>query len=270
VSNQLSPRYRVVGVIHLPPLPGSARGGPAADLATILGRVRRDADAYAAGGANALMIENFGDVPFARGSVGPQVVAAMTRATVVAAEASGLPIGVNVLRNDVLSAVAIAAMAGGSFVRANVYAGVSITDQGMIQGDAEAVQALIRRLGAAVDVWADIDVKHAAPLAARPLRDLAEDAIERGLAAATIVSGRATGQPASIDDLRAVRAGAPGAAMYVGSGATAESAPTLLKHADGLIVGTAAKTDGIVTAPVDPDRVRHIVDAASGAPDRRE
>lgn len=234
----------------------------------MLDRVRRDAEAYVAGGADALIVENFGDVPFARGSVGPHVIAAMTRATVAARVVSGLPLGVNILRNDVVGAVAVAAMASGSFVRANVYVGVTVTDQGLIQGNAEQVQAFIRRLGASVDIWADIDVKHAAPLAARPLSDLAEDAIERGLAAATIVSGRATGQPASIDDLVAVRAGAPNAAMYVGSGATAESASALLTHADGLIVGTAAKIDGIVTHPVDATRVRAIVDAALQVPQR--
>ncbi len=234
----------------------------------ILDRVRRDAEAYVAGGADALIVENFGDVPFARGPVGPHVIAAMTRAAVAVRDVSGLPLGVNILRNDVVGAVAVATMAGGSFVRANVYVGVTVTDQGVIQGDAEHVQAFIRRLGASVDIWADIDVKHAAPLAPRPLSDLAEDATNRGLAAATIVSGRATGHPASIDDLLAVRAGAPHAPTYVGSGATTESAPALLAHADGLIVGTAAKIDGIVTQAVDPTRVRAIVDAASQVPRR--
>ena len=160
-------------------------------------------------------------------------------------------------------------MAGGSFVRANVYVGVAITDQGLIQGSAEEVQRLIRRLGAPLEVWADIDVKHAAPLAARPLADLAEDAVDRGLAAATIVSGRATGQPASPDDLVAVRTGAPDVPMYIGSGATAASAAALLTLADGLIVGTAAKYDGIVTHAVDLARVQAFVEAARGNDDSR-
>ncbi|HEY8447607.1 MAG TPA: BtpA/SgcQ family protein [Thermomicrobiales bacterium] len=253
---------RVVGVVHLPPLPGSARGGPAASMRDVLAAARRDAAAYAEGGADALIVENFGDVPFVKERVGAHVVAAMTLAVAAVREETGLPVGVNVLRNDVLSAVSIAAMAGGSFVRANVYVGATVTDQGLIEGRAEEVQALIRRLGADVAVWADVDVKHAAPLAPRPLGELAEDAVERGLAGAVIVTGRATGQPAADADLRAVRAAVPHTPLYVGSGVTAETVSALLRIADGVIVGTASKMDGIVTNPVSVERVREIVAAA--------
>ena len=133
--------------------------------------------------------------------------------------------GVNVLRNDVEAAVAIAALAGGQFVRANVYAGAAVTDQGLIEGRADAVQALVRRLDAPISVWADIDVKHAAPVAARPIGELAEDAVMRGLAGAIIVSGAGTGHPTNLADLRAVRAALPGTPIYVGSGATETTLP---------------------------------------------
>ena len=255
---------RLVGVIHLPPLPGSARGGAAGELPSILERARRDAAAYAHGGAGAVIVENFGDAPFARDRVRAHVVAAMTLAVAAVRQETGLPIGVNVLRNDVLSAVAVAAMAGGSFVRANVYVGAAVTDQGVIEGRADEVQQLIRRLGADVAVWADVDVKHAAPLAPRPLADLAEDAVERGLARAIIVTGPATGQPVATADLHAVRRAVPDTPLYVGSGVTVETIADLLGVADGVIVGTAAKVDGVVTNPVDVERVRAIARAAAG------
>lgn len=254
-------RPRLVGVVHLPPLPGSARGGNASDFNALIDTVRRDAEAYANGGADALIVENFGDIPFVKNRVGPHVVAAMTLAALAAQDASGLPIGVNVLRNDVLSAVAIAALTGAVFVRANVYVGAALTDQGLIEGESEAVQAYIRRLGVPIHVWADVDVKHAVSLAERPLGDVAEDAVERGLAAAVIVTGRATGQPASLDDLRTVRAALPSGALYVGSGVSPETLPGLRQFADGAIVGTAAKRDGLLTNPVDVERVRRLVEA---------
>jgi membrane complex biogenesis BtpA family protein len=254
--------FRIVGVIHLPPLPGSARGPSAREMNGILESVRRDAAAWAGGGANALIVENFGDLPFRKGAVGPETVAAMTLAVSLAISESGLPVGVNVLRNDVEAAVAIAAHAGGQFVRANVYAGAAVTDQGLIEGCADSVQALIRRLDTPISVWADVDVKHAAPLSSRPIGDQAEDAVARGLAEAVIVSGAGTGQPTNADDLRAVRAALPGTPLYVGSGATAITLPSLLTIADGAIVGTAAKADGIVANSVDPDRVRALVAAA--------
>lgn len=255
--------YRVVGVLHLPPLPGSARGGSTHDLQRIEDAVRRDAAAYAEAGVNALLIENFGDVPFRPGRVEASVVAMMTRFALAVAAETALPHGINVLRNDVRSAVAIAAGTGGRFVRANVYVGAALTDQGVIQGEAAAVQADRRRLGAEIAVWADIDVKHAVQLAPRPLAELAEDAVERGLAAALIVSGRATGQPAAMSDLTAVREVSRTVPLYVGSGVTAENVAGLLETADGVIVGTAAKVGGLVANPVDVHRARAIVAAAA-------
>jgi membrane complex biogenesis BtpA family protein len=260
--------FRIVGVIHLPPLPGSARGSSARDMHGILESVRRDTAAWAIGGADALIVENFGDVPFRKGAVGPETVAAMTVAVSLASAESGLPVGVNVLRNDVEAAVAIAALAGGQFVRANVYAGAAVTDQGLIEGRADAVQALVRRLDAPISVWADIDVKHAAPVAARPIGELAEDAVMRGLAGAIIVSGAGTGHPTNLADLRAVRAALPGTPIYVGSGATETTLPSLLEIANGAIVGTAAKVDSIVANPVDPHHVRALVAAARSISDR--
>ena len=124
------------------------------------------------------------------------------------------------------------------------------------------MQALIRRLGAEISVWADVDVKHASPLAHRPIGDLAADAIERGLAGAVIVTGGGTGQPVAGSDLRAVREALPSAPIYIGSWARADTVADLLREADGVIVGTAAKVDGIVTNRVDLERVRAIVQAA--------
>ncbi|HEV2108348.1 MAG TPA: BtpA/SgcQ family protein [Thermomicrobiales bacterium] len=261
-GSHLEPRHRIVGVIHLPALPGSALGGPSASLGGILEGARRDAAAYAEGGAHAVIVENFGDIPFASDSVSAATIAAMTLAVDAVRRASGLPVGVNVLRNDVLSAVAIAAMAGGSFVRANVYIGAAVTDQGLIEGRAHDVQVLIKALDAPISVWADVDVKHAASLAERPIGDLAEDAVRRGLARAVIVTGKSTGDPTAKTDLEHVRQSLPDTPIYVGSGATPGCIPSLLEIADGAIVGTAAKHDGIVTNPVNVHRVRALVGAA--------
>lgn len=254
--------FRIVGVIHLPPLPGSARGPAASAMAGILDRVRRDATAWADGGANALIVENFGDVPFRKGPVGPETIAAMTLAVSVAIEEGGLPVGVNVLRNDVEAAVAIAALSGGAFVRANVYVGAAVTDQGLIEGRADSVQAMVRNLGSSIEVWADINVKHAAQLAPRPIGELAEDAVKRGLAGALIVTGTGTGRPTDPTDLSSVRDSMPNTPLYVGSGATPASIPSLLSIADGVIVGTGAKTDADPANLVMVDKVRALVAAA--------
>lgn len=211
------------------------------------------------------MVENFHDVPFHKGPVGPETISAMTVAVSVALQESGLPTGVNVLRNDVEAAAAIAAMTGASFIRANVYVGAAVTDQGLIEGRADAVQALIKRLDANVDVWADVDVKHAAQLAPRSLGELAEDAIKRGLASALIVTGAGTGHPTSLDDVRAVRAAMPNAPIYIGSGANPDTLAGLLEVADGAIIGSAAKEHANPANAVDVRLVKMLVETARTA-----
>lgn len=253
---------RIVGVIHLPALPGTPRGGNASDVARVISLARQDAAAWTEGGADALMVENFHDVPFHKGPVGPETIAAMTLAVAAVMNESGLPTGVNVLRNDVEAAAGIAAMTGASFIRANVYVGAAVTDQGLIEGRADMVQALIRRLDAPVEVWADVDVKHAAQLAPRGLGELAEDAVKRGLARALIVTGAGTGHPTSLDDVRVVRAAMPRTPLYVGSGANAETLPALLEIADGAIIGSAAKENADPANPVDARLVKALARAA--------
>jgi membrane complex biogenesis BtpA family protein len=237
-------------------------GGNAASLASIIDRAKRDASALANGGVGAIIVENFGDVPFARDRVESPTVAAMTLAVDAVMHETGLPIGVNVLRNDGLSAVSIAAATGASFVRINVYVGAAVTDQGLIQGNAEAVQMLIRQLGANVDVWADVDVKHAAQLAPRPIGEYAADAIDRGLAKAVIVTGGGTGKEIDLGDLESVRTTLPTALIFAGSGVTDTTVAKILSLADGVIVGTYFKREGEVSDLVDVERVRRLVAAA--------
>jgi len=257
----------VIGMVHLPPLPGSPRYEPAGPggggRAAIREAAVRDAVALRSGGAHAVMVENFGDVPFFKDAVGPHTVAEMTAVVSAVVAATGLPVGVNVLRNGAAAAVAVAAAAGAAFVRVNVLAGAAVTDQGVIEGRAaEVMRARAAHDAAHVRVLADVAVKHAAPLVPRPIAEQVAELTGRALADAVIVTGPATGSPVDMDELRAVKAAAGGAAVLVGSGVTAATAAALAEIADGLIVGTSVKRDGQLGRPVDPPRVRAVVDAA--------
>jgi len=253
---------RIVGVLHLPPLPGSAQGGCARNLPGLIEAMVRDAHVYAEAGIDTVVVENYGDLPFVRDRVDAAVASAMTLTVDAVQRATGLAVGVNVLRNDVLTAVSIAAMTGARFVRANVYIGAALTESGVIEGCAHAVQTELKRLGAPdIEIWADLDVKHATPLVARSIEDQADDAIERAFASALILTGPATGAAADPVAVERLRCHAPEAAIYIGSGASVETIPSM-PGATGFIVGTAMKVDGVVTNPVDPTRVRAIVEAA--------
>jgi len=250
----------VIGMLHLAPLPGSPQASQS--LAAITERALSDAAALAAGGCHALMMENFGDVPFYPGRVPAVVVAAMTAIAAAVRRQTPLPLGINVLRNDGQSALAVAIGAGAEFIRVNVLSGARVTDQGLIQGIAHDLLRDKAQLGATgVRILADADVKHAAPLAARELGDEVKDLLLRGLADAVIVSGSGTGQPVSIAKLKMVKEAAQGRPVLIGSGATAASLAELAPYADGFIVGTALKQDGISANPVDPKRVKEFMAA---------
>lgn len=122
----------IVGMVHLGPLPGSARD--AGRLDEVIARAEADAAALQAGGVDAVMVENYSDAPFHRAGVPPHTVAAITAAVSAVRRTVNLPVGVNVLRNDVCAAIAIAHVCGCRFVRCNVYVGAAVTDPGDHRG----------------------------------------------------------------------------------------------------------------------------------------
>jgi membrane complex biogenesis BtpA family protein len=251
----------LIGMVHLAPLPGSPRWEGSMERVTT--RAVTDAMAIVEGGLDALLIENFGDVPFAPGRVEAATVAAMSVVAAAIRDAvAPVPLGVNVLRNDARSALAIAAATGAAFIRANVHAGAVVTDQGLLQAEAYGTLRERRLLGHDVAIFADVQTKHAVPLAPIELEYEARDLVHRSLADAVIVTGRSTGEAADLADLKRVRSAVAEVPVLVGSGVTAESAAELLTLADGLIVGTWIKREGRIGNPVDLARVRRLVDAA--------
>ena len=259
------PKPTLIGVLHLRPLPGSPRW--AGTMAEVCQYAEADALAYIEGGADALMIENFGDVPFTAQRVPAETVAAMsTVASHLRQKHSNLPAyGFNVLRNDPLSGLGLAAVCGGSFIRVNVHSGAMVTDQGLIQGQAYDSVRKRQQLCPDVEIWTDVHVKHAQPLAGGSLQEAAQDALHRGLADALIISGHSTGHAVDVEDLRLVRQACPQAKLLVGSGADVASAPQLLQFADGLIVGSSVKRHGQLANPVDPARVAALREAMDSA-----
>jgi membrane complex biogenesis BtpA family protein len=256
----------VIGVVHLLPLPGSP--GYKGSFLDLLDHALAEARAIEAGGASGVIVENFGDAPFYPDAAPPETIAAMTRLVTEIRKAVRIPVGVNVLRNDARGGVAVAAATGAGFVRVNVHTGVMVTDQGILAGRAFESVRLREVLRSRTLLFADIRVKHAAPLADFDLVDEAEDAVKRGRADALIITGPATGRPANLDLVRDIRKALPGVAVLVGSGVTPENAVEVLSVADGCIVGTAIKAEGRIENPVDPARLARIVAAAGNVAPR--
>jgi membrane complex biogenesis BtpA family protein len=249
-------------MVHLQALPGSP--GFEGSLDRIVETAISDALALTEAGFPALLVENFGDVPFFADRVPPVAIAAITTAVNAISATAPVPFGVNVLRNDGLAALGVAAATDAAFIRINVLTGVMYTDQGPIVGQAAN---LLRERGAVapnVEIWADVMVKHATPPTGLDARQAAADTVERGLADAVIVSGSGTGAEPDIHEAMTVRAAIPRETrLVIGSGASAKNLSGLMDVADAVIVGSALKIDGDPNDRVDPARAEAFVKAAS-------
>lgn len=250
---------RLIGMVHLGPLPGSpAYDG---DLDGTIAAAAADAEILTEAGFDGIMVENFGDAPFFADDAPKVTIASITRAVNAVYEASRLPIGVNVLRNDGLGALAVAAATPATFIRVNVLSGTMYTDQGPIVGNAAEIARMRAAVCPDVAVMADVFVKHATPPAGLTLVDATHDLVERAGADAVIVSGVGTGSAADLEDLRTV-AETSDLPVFLGSGVSIDNVEAMLSVAHGAIVGTSIKVGRIATNPVDPDTAAAFVAAA--------
>ena len=252
----------LLGVVHLEALPSAARHQ---SMQAVLDSALADATAYADAGFDGLVIENFGDVPFRRGTfddpVTPDVPAALAVAADRIKERTGLPVAINCLRNDGMAALGVAAAVQAQWVRVNVLTGAYVTDQGIISGDAAKLAAYRRQLHIETTLLADFMVKHAKPLVDFDLATGARDLAERSGADGLVLSGARTGQPVDIALVTQVREAVGEFPIWIGSGLNADNAKELWPRCDGAIVGTWCKHDGKPGNAVDADRASILRDA---------
>jgi uncharacterized protein len=253
----------LVGVVHLLPLPGSPdhRGS---EVEPIYDRALDDARAYAAAGFDGLIVENHGDIPFAKpDDIGPETAAHMAVACDRIRRETWLPIGVNVLANAALHALAVASAAAARFVRVNQWANAYVANEGFIEGAAPSASRYRRELGAhGVRIFADAHVKHGAHAIVqdRSIPELVRD-VEFFSADAIIATGQRTGHAADLDYIRTIKS-ATSLPTLVGSGVTSENVGDILAVVDGVIVASALKVDGRWWNAVDPERAKRFVDRA--------
>ena len=228
-------------------------------MVDVLDRAVADARAYADGGMDAIIVENYGDAPFEKERLAPATVAALALCADAVRRAVRIPLGINALRNDARSALGVATAAGAEFVRINVHAGVVATDQGIVEGQAAATLRERATLKSRVKIAADVHVKHGRPLHSDDIGSAAADLVERAGADAVIVTGSGTGETTALEDLQMVRRAVGRKTLLAGSGVTVSTVEAVLSIADGVIVGTALKKSGRTKNPVDSARVKRFV-----------
>ncbi len=247
-------RCLLVGMVHLLPLPGSPIW--AGDMQAILDASLRDAELLLEGGCDVLLVENMGDLPYLRGSVAPETIAAQAIAT-ARVVGLGAPTGVQILAAANREALGVALAAGASFIRAEAFAFAHVADEGWIDASAGPLLRARKGLDANIAVWADVQKKHAAHAVTA---DLSLENLARGAefcgADALIITGKETGHATDVSHVE--RAKAANLPVVVGSGVTPDNAGILAQVADALIVGSYFKEQGDWRRRVDRSRVEAV------------
>lgn len=252
----------LIGVVHCPPFPGSPRYD-GRSIGTIYDACLRDAEAYLEGGMNGLIVENHGDIPFLKpDDIGPETSAFLAVATDRIVRAAGIPIGVNVLANAPVHALAVAVASGASFIRVNQWANAYVANEGFIEGRAgEALRYRSNLAANDIKVFADSHVKHGshAIVADRSITELTRD-LAFFDADVVIATGQRTGNTATLDEIDEIR-DATALPVLVGSGVTRDNVAAILGKAGGVIVASSLKRGGDWWNEVDANRVREMVSA---------
>lgn len=259
MTNFLKNKKTIIGMIHVDPLPGTPKFNSA--MPEIIAKAKAEARLYQEAGLDALAIENMHDIPYLNKTVGPEIVAAMAVVGYEVKNVTGLPCGVQVLAGANKEALAVALAAGLDFIRAEGFVFGHVADEGYIDACAGEVLRYRRQIGAEhILVLTDIKKKHSAHAVTADV-DIVETAhaAEFFLSDGVIVTGVATGQEASLEEVEQVKAAAQ-IPVLVGSGVTVENVERYLAVADALIIGSYFKRGGHWTQGVEVERVKRFME----------
>jgi len=253
-------RKPIIGMAHLPALPGTPLYDGAAGMQHVRDWVARDLEALQGGGIDAVMFCNENDRPY-RLDADVASVAAMADVVASLRGELSVPFGVNVLW-DPRATLAVAAATGAAFAR-EIFTGAFAGDFGLWVRSAGDTFRYRREVSAeGCRLLFNINAEFAAPLAPRPLADVARSVVFSSMPDALCVSGPITGQPADASGLAEVNEAVTGSGVpvLVNTGFRVANAPELLRYADGAIVGSSLKEGGVTWNRVEEDRVRDLME----------
>jgi len=171
-----------------------------------------------------------------------------------------LPVGIQILAGANIEALAVAHAAGLDFIRAEGFAYAHVADEGIIEASAARLLRYRKMIGAErVQVWSDVKKKHSAHAitADVSLGETAETVEFMG-ADCVIVTGTATGQAPKVADVEEAKTHCH-LPVFLGSGISEGNIEQFYKEADGFIVGSSFKVDGLWSNTIDPARVTQFI-----------
>ena len=248
----------VIGVIHVGALPGTPRGS--LSVAELVQQARQEARVYRECGVDGVIIENMHDVPYLKGAVGPEIVTAMAIIGNEVKSECRLSVGVQILAGANIEAMAVAHAAGLDFIRAEGYAYAHVADEGIIEASAAKLLRYRKMIGAErVQVWADVKKKHSAhAITADVSLGQTAETVEFMAADCVIVTGSVTGEAPKVADVQEAKTHCH-LPVLLGSGISETNIDQFYNEADGFIIGSAFKIDGLWSNTVDPNRVMQFV-----------
>lgn len=248
----------VIGVIHVGALPGTPRGSK--NVVELGRQAKEEAKVYRECGVDGVIIENMHDIPYLKGEVGPEIVAAMTAIGSEVKAECGLPVGIQILAGANIEAMAVAHAAGLDFIRAEGYAYAHVADEGIIEASAAKLLRYRKMIGAErVQVWADVKKKHSAhAITADVSLGQTAETIEFMSANCVIVTGSVTGEAPQVADVKEAKTHCH-LPIFLGSGISESNIEQFYNEADGFIIGTYFKVDGLWSNTVDPARVTRFI-----------
>lgn len=246
----------IIGMVHCLPLPGSAFFD--GDYEKIIARAVEDAITLEKAGVDAVIVENMGDTPFSA-LLDVEQVSALAAAAYAVRKAVKIPIGIDAAFNDCKASLSIAGITGADFVRVPVFVDTVLFSDGIINPCARECMQFRKKLGLEhVKILADVQVKHAHMLLPNiTIEQSAKDAEANG-ADAIIVTGSAIGMETPIEIIERVKK-AVKLPVLAGSGVQAANIGEQMKIADGAIIGSSLKKDGILSNPISYDLVKEVM-----------
>lgn len=247
----------IIGMVHLHALPGSP--GYSGNLEEVYEAACADLKALEAGGTSAFIVENFGDVPY-DDHIEPITLAAFVSIATRLREQTKLPMGINLQFNDVEAEWDAAYASDADFIRVENFAETRVGPNGIFPAMGPKLMRLKGRYPKKVALLCDVNVKHTFAAVEQP-EDFTIESIIEGGGDALIITGLMTGVSPTVDDVIKAKVIAKTFPIIVGSGVNAGNVTSFLTEADGAIIGSSLKKDGIVENPVDEERVRALMHA---------
>ena len=242
----------IIAMCHVRALPGDPYFDADGGMEKVVDMARQEFLALQEGGVDAVMFSNEFSLPYLT-KVETVTTVCMARVIGELKSEINIPFGVNMLW-DPYASLDLAAATGAKFIR-EIMSGVYASDYGLWDTDPGAIVRHQMKLGLKnVKLLWNIVPEAAKYLADRPIEQIAKTTVFNNKPDVICVSG------ITADVLARVKNAIPTTAVFANTGCRLETIEKILSIADGAVVGTTFKKDGLFDNHVELDRVKAFMD----------